>query len=163
MRLRAAERSPHAARPNFPWSVVLGLGLATSVALAPALALGRPPVTGPAAPPAPALRAEVECGAIPGPGKVLCTVRERPVGGKLTWGDVIVIEAPAFAPPLRTRVAAGDASRSDADGADFALALAAKGDGAGELRVLARAVVCGGSGCLPVRAEATAKVVVGGP
>src|SRR6476646_9756403 len=99
MRLRAADRSPHAAstRPNNPGSIALG----------PALALGRSPVAAPAAPPAPALRAEAECGAIPGPGKVLCTVRERPVGGRLPWGDVIVIEAPGFAPPLRARIAAG--------------------------------------------------------
>jgi hypothetical protein len=109
----------------------------------------------------PALAAEVRCDPIPGPGKVICTVRERPVGGKFSWGDVIVLAAPPFAPPLRTRVAAGDATHSDAEGADFGLALAATADGAGELRVLARAVVCGEVGCRPVRAEATAKVVVG--
>jgi hypothetical protein len=157
MRLRAASRwrwaAPHAVR-----RCLFAVGLAY-----PALALGGS--SGPWAPPgpAPALRAEAECTPLPGPGKVLCTVRERSVGGKWTWGDVIVLDAPPFAPPLRTRVAAGDASRRDADGADFALALAARGDGSGELRVLARAVVCGGSGCLPVRAEATAKVVVGAP
>jgi hypothetical protein len=109
------------------------------------------------------LEAEATCDAAAGPGKIHCIVRERPKGGKWTWGDVIVISAPAFAPPLRTRVAAGDASRNDAGGADFALALAATGDGSGELRVLARAVICGDSGCRPVRAEASAKVVVGAP
>jgi hypothetical protein len=109
----------------------------------------------------PALLAEAACDPAPGPGKIHCTVRQRPKGGKWTWGDVIVVSAPPFAPPLRTRVAAGDASRSDADGADFALALAATADGSGELRVLARAIVCGSSGCRPVRAEASAKVVVG--
>src|SRR5207302_9101134 len=72
----------------------------------------------------PALLAEAACDPAPGPGKIHCTVRQRPKGGKWTWGDVIVVSAPPFAPPLRTRVAAGDASRSDADGADFALALA---------------------------------------
>ena len=111
----------------------------------------------------PALAAEAKCDAVPGPGKVLCTVRERAVGGKFSWGDVIVLSAPPFAPPLRTRVAAGDASRSDAEGADFGLALAATADGAGDLKVLARAVVCGEVGCRPVRAEATAKVLVGTP
>jgi len=116
---------------------------------------------GGAAAPEPALVAEASCDPAPGPGKIHCTVRQRPKGGKWTWGDVIVVSAPPFAPPLRTRVAAGDASRSDADGADFALALAATADGSGELRVLARAVVCGPSGCRPVRAEASAKVVVG--
>jgi dihydroxyacid dehydratase/phosphogluconate dehydratase len=40
-------------------------------------------------------------------------------------------------------------------------ALAATGDGVGELKVLARATVCGASGCRPVQAEGVAKVVVG--
>jgi hypothetical protein len=81
--------------------------------------------------------------------------------GKMRWGDVIVLSAPSFAPPLRTRISAGDASQSDESGAEFALALAATGDGSGDLRVLARAVVCGEVGCRPVRAEAKASVLVG--
>jgi hypothetical protein len=115
-----------------------------------------------AATPEPGLLAEAKCDRVPGPGKILCSVRERPVGGKLSWGDVIVVSAPPFAPPLRTRVGASDATRNDAEGADFALALAATGDGTGELVVLARAVVCGQAGCRPVHAEARAKVTVGG-
>src|SRR4051812_5996012 len=71
----------------------------------------------------PALRVEVKCDPVPGPGKVQCVVHVRPIGGRFRWGDVIVLAAPPFAAPLRTRVAAGDASRSDAEGADFALAL----------------------------------------
>jgi hypothetical protein len=108
-----------------------------------------------------ALHAEVTCDALSGPGKVQCVVRERPLAGKLRWGDVIVLSAPAFAPPLRTRAAAGDATRSDAEGADFSLALAATGEGRGTLKVLGRAVVCGEGGCRPCQAEATAQVVVG--
>jgi hypothetical protein len=111
----------------------------------------------------PTLHAEASCDALPGPGKVLCVVKERPVAGKLRWGDVIVLSAPAFAPPLRTRVAAGDATRSDVEGADFSLALAATGEGLGTLRVLGRGVVCGEGGCRPCQAEATARVVVGTP
>jgi hypothetical protein len=111
----------------------------------------------------PTIHAEASCDALPGPGKVQCVVRERPVAGKLRWGDVIVLSAPAFAPPLRTRVAAGDATRSDAEGADFSLALAATGEGRGTLRVLGRGVVCGEGGCRPCQAEATAQVVVGSP
>ena len=111
----------------------------------------------------PALHAEATCDALPGPGKVQCVVKERPVAGKLRWGDVIVLSAPAFAPPLRTRAAAGDATRSDTEGADFSLALAATGEGRGTLRILGRAVVCGEGGCRPCQAEATAQVVVGSP
>lgn len=109
----------------------------------------------------PTLHAEASCDVLSGPGKVQCVVKERPVAGKLRWGDVIVLSAPAFAPPLRTRVAAGDATRSDAEGADFSLALAATGEGRGTLRVLGRGVVCGEGGCRPCQAEATAQVVVG--
>ena len=104
---------------------------------------------------------EMSCDPLPGPGKVQCVVRVRPVGGALRWSDAIVLAAPPFAPPLRTRIAAGDAKRNDAEGADFSLALAATGDGVGELKVLARATVCGAGGCRPVQAEGVAKVVVG--
>jgi hypothetical protein len=111
----------------------------------------------------PTLHAEASCEALLGPGKVVCTVRVRPVAGRLRWGDVIVLSAPPFAPPLRTRAAAGDATRSDAEGADFSLALAATGNGSGALRVLGRGVVCGEGGCRPCQAEATARVLVGPP
>jgi hypothetical protein len=104
---------------------------------------------------------EVTCEPVSGPGKVQCLVRVRPVGGALRWSDAIVLSAPPFAPPLRTRVAVGDAKRSAADGADFSLALAATGDGVGELKVLARATVCGDGGCRPVQVEGVARVVVG--
>ena len=107
------------------------------------------------------LAAEVTCDPLPGPGKVQCLVRVRPIGGSLAWSDAIVRSAPPFAPPLRTRVAVGDAKRNDGEGADFSLALAATGDGVGELKVLARATVCGDGGCRPVQAEASARVVVG--
>jgi hypothetical protein len=109
----------------------------------------------------PAIAAAAKCDPVPGPGKIHCTVRARPIGGKFSWGDVIVLSAPRFAPPLRTRLAAGDASRSDAEGADFELALAATGDGSGELRVRTRAVVCGDGGCRPVMADVSARVTVG--
>ena len=108
-----------------------------------------------------ALVAEVTCDPVPGPGKVQCVVRVRPVGGALRWSDAIVVAAPSFAPPLRTRVAAGDARRSDADGADFSLALAATADGTGQLEVLARATVCREDACRPVQAAGKALVVVG--
>ena len=110
-----------------------------------------------------ALVTEVTCDPLPGPGKVQCLVRVRPLGGTLRWSDAIVVSAPSFAPPLRTRVAVGDTRRNDGEGADFSLALAATGDGVGELKVLARATVCGDGGCRPVQAEGAARVVVGTP
>jgi hypothetical protein len=104
---------------------------------------------------------EVSCDPLPGPGKMQCLVRVRPIGGSLRWSDAIVLSAPPFAPPLRTRVAVGDAKRNDPEGADFSLALAATADGVGELKVLARATVCGVGGCRPVQAEGVARVAVG--
>jgi hypothetical protein len=108
-----------------------------------------------------ALVTEVSCDPLPGPGKVQCLVRVKPIGGALRWSDAIVVAAPSFAPPLRTRVAAGDAKHSDLGGVEFSLALAATGDGVGELKVLARGAVCGDGGCRPVQAEGAARVVVG--
>ena len=107
------------------------------------------------------LLTEVSCDPLPGPGKVQCVVRVRPVGGALRWSDAIVLSAPPFAPPLRTRLAVGDAKRNDAEGADFSLALAATADGVGELKVRGRGAVCGDGGCRPVQAEGVARVAVG--
>jgi len=107
------------------------------------------------------LKAEVDCAPSPGPGRVQCVVRLRPVGGTLHFSDALVLSAPPFAPPVRDRVAVRDAKRSDGAGADLPLVLAATGDGDGELYVLARATVCSERGCRPVQGEATARVVVG--
>ena len=108
------------------------------------------------------LQAEVDCGALPNPGKMQCVVRLRPVGGSLHFSDAIVLSAPPFVRPLRDRVVVRDAKRSDGGGADLPLPLAATGDGDGELYVMGRATVCNERGCRSVQAEASARVVVGG-
>ena len=108
------------------------------------------------------LNAEVDCGPLPGPGKVQCVVRLRPVGGTLHFSDAIVLSAPPFARPLRDRVVVRAAERNDGGGADLPLALTATADGDGELYVMGRATVCGARGCRSVQAEASARVVVGG-
>jgi hypothetical protein len=144
MRLRVAECAAVTLLATLAWGGVSGLAFADGGTSAFSL------VT------------EVSCDPLPGPGKVQCLVRVRPVGGALLWSDAIVVSAPPFAPPLRTRVAVGDAKRNDAEGADFSLALAATGDGVGELKVLGRATVCGDGGCRAVQGEGMAKVTVGG-
>jgi hypothetical protein len=156
MRRRAGERDSHggqfaarAALAVFALATLAGVARAENGARADGGALAVSLVT------------EMTCDPLPGPGKVQCMVRVRPIGGALRWSDAIVLAAPPFAPPLRTRVAVGDAKRNDAEGADFSLALAATGDGVGEVKVLARATVCGDGGCRPVQAEGVAKVVVG--
>jgi hypothetical protein len=109
----------------------------------------------------PSLLVAASCEALAGPGKVHCAVRVRPEAGAWRWGDVIVVAAPPFAPPLRTRSGVSDIVRNDDTGVEFALALAATADGMGPLRVRARAVLCGEFGCRPAVAEAEARVVVG--
>jgi hypothetical protein len=150
---------PGEAATGKPFQRISAAQFASRAALAAAFISGVAGADGGA--PTVSLVTEMNCDPLPGPGKVQCVVRVRPVGGALRWSDAIVLAAPPFAPPLRTRVAAGDAKRNDAEGADFSLALAATGDGVGELKVLARATVCGVGGCRPVQAEGVAKVVVG--
>ena len=56
-----------------------------------------------AAPP-PELSARLECQRRPTPGRVLCEAELELSSGVLRWVDVLVVEAPAFARPLRARV-----------------------------------------------------------
>jgi hypothetical protein len=107
------------------------------------------------------ITATVSCDAAEGPGKVRCRVTTTATGGKIRWGDVMVLSAPDFAPALRTRLGPADATRHADDGAEFALALLARSAGVGKLRVVARGVICGRRGCLTVTTEATADVRVG--
>jgi hypothetical protein len=109
----------------------------------------------------PAVDVEASCEPLAGPGKVRCAVRVSARGGAWRWGDVVVVAAPAFAPPLRTRAGLSDLVRKDDVEVEFALALAAVADGSGTLRVRARAVICGEQGCRPVSTEADARVTVG--
>jgi hypothetical protein len=84
--------------------------------------------------------------------------------GVLAWADVLVLEAPAFAPPLRSRVGSGALFMKTDQRQRLQLALAATGTGAGVLRVRARAVLCandGSSACRPVTRLAEARVQVG--
>jgi hypothetical protein len=112
--------------------------------------------------PTPSIAVDASCDAIAGPGKVRCAVHVRPRGGNWRWGDVVVVAAPPFAPPLRTRAGASDIVRKTDAEVEFALALAATADGSGALRVKARAVLCGDVGCRPVSGETEAQVIVGG-
>ena len=145
------------------WISVLGVGLASvSAARAdhewhPKFSVAR----GDGGDVAFSLEAAVECSPSPGPGRVQCLVRLRPIGGTLHFSDAIVLAAPPFAPPVRERVAFRDAKRSDVAGADLPLLLAASDDGDGELYVMGRATVCGERDCRPVQAEASTRVVVG--
>lgn len=95
---------------------------------------------------APGLEATLDCESRRGPGRVRCELEVRaPAGRLLEWADALVLETPAFARALRSRVGMRehDAGQSPVR---LALALVLEGPGRGLLRVRARAVLCEASG-----------------
>ncbi len=93
-------------------------------------------------PPAP-LAAQLICEPAARPGRVLCELRTRATEGTLVWSDALVVRAPSFARPLRSRVAARLGDTSAPSAARAKLALVASEPGEGQLELLARGVVCG--------------------
>lgn len=115
----------------------------------------------PPVPPSP-LEIELDCQPALAPGRVRCQVklRTRPEM-RLAWADVLVVAAPEFARPLRSRVLASPGP--DGEG-QAALALFASRRGSGELRVRGRAVLCAESdesSCYPVIREARLNLQIG--
>jgi hypothetical protein len=95
----------------------------------------------------PQLAAELSCRPEAAPGRVLCELRfSAPPSARIVWADALVTEAPAFAPPLRARVSPGRFSDAAGTEPKLSLAFVATAPGRGRLAVLARAVVCRGSG-----------------
>lgn len=110
------------------------------------------------------LSARLACPARSSPGRVICDAELEVESGVLAWGDVLVIEAPAFAPPLRARVGPGALLMKTDQRQRLQLALAATRAGSGVLRVRARAVLCTDSAkrdCRPLTQLAEASVQVG--
>ena len=117
-------------------------------------------------PSASGLTAELSCQRGAGPGRILCELTTRARTGQLVWCDALVMRAPQFARPLRSRFVA----QLDASGAPKAsakLALVAASAGEGKLELLARAVVCrdgaNGQWCAPEVLPVSAQVSVGPP
>jgi hypothetical protein len=111
-------------RPS-AWLVTLSLGLVTGLGsaendLGPEARLG--------------------CGKEAAPGRVLCELELEVTNGRISWADALVTATPAFAKPLRSRVAGG--ATSTPRRIRIQLALAATERGSGKLQVLARSVVC---------------------
>jgi hypothetical protein len=110
------------------------------------------------------LHARIECQPRPTPGRVLCEAELEVETGVLRWADVLVLEAPAFAPPLRARVGPSALFVKTDQRQRLQLALAATEPGTGMLEIRARGVHCpdaSGRNCRPVVREASATVSVG--
>jgi hypothetical protein len=115
----------------------------------------------------PQLSAVLECPRRATPGRIVCEAELELTHGTLAWGDLLVLEAPDFARPLRARVGPSSATLHRERRMRLQLALAATSAGEGRLRVRARAVSCAGQGpsgperCRAVSGEALATVRVG--
>jgi hypothetical protein len=110
-------------------------------------------------------QASLSCQPAAGPGRILCELTTRAVEGKLVWSDALVVRAPAFARPLRSRFVARLGEAEGSGGAWAKLALVASEAGEGKLELLARGVIChdgpAGEGCAPVQAPVTVEIHVG--
>ena len=108
--------------------------------------------------------ARLTCQRRPTPGRVVCEAELEVERGVLSWGDVLVLEAPAFALPLRSRVGQSAVVMQTAQRQRLQLALATTDAGQGTLKVRARAVLCPdatGQGCRAAVREAETLVLVG--
>jgi len=112
-----------------------------------------------------ALQAHLSCQSAAGPGRVLCELTTKPSSGKLVWSDALVVRAPGFARPLRSRFVAQVGAGAEPGAAWAKLALVASGPGQGQLELLARGVVCpdpgAGEPCTAVVLPVSALVEVG--
>ncbi len=111
----------------------------------------------------PSLAVQLDCPARAGQGRIVCMLElsSRP-GSVLRWADALVVSAPDFAPPLRSRRVAS-VPEEGTGRTTIASPLFAREENTGTLRVKARAVVCAEGAresCSPVWREAQASVAV---
>ncbi len=91
-----------------------------------------------------------------------CEIVARvPPGSLLKWADVVVTKTPPFASALRGRVGPLEATSREDNAWRWAIALAARGRGTGELAVQIRLVSCVKDACVPLEVDARTDVVVG--
>jgi hypothetical protein len=110
----------------------------------------------------PGATAKLECAHAPEPGRVRCEVEVRAAAGtRIKWADVVIVSAPPFAPALRARVGPLEASAHEDAVWRWALALAARARGTGELVARVRIVSCVKDACAPSELEPRAAVAVG--
>jgi hypothetical protein len=129
-------------------------------ALAIAVALAPSPASG--AVDSGAIQAALTCDRADGPGRVRCEVEARvPAGQSISWGDVVLLKAPAFTLVLRGRIGPHDATLQEPEVWRWAFALAARQKGSGIIDARVRMVVCEGKTCTPVEVPVSGKLTVG--
>lgn len=115
----------------------------------------------------PQAHVDLSCRPEAAPGRVLCELKYTAnAGARLVWADALVVDAPSFARPLRTRVTPERFKETSAAERKLSLGFVAEKSGVGQVRVKARAVVCSGSGdqerCHPESHDVSAELRVGG-
>lgn len=100
-------------------------------------------------------------------GRVSCELEVDALSRSVSWADLVVVQAPDFARPLRSRVGPNEASHKSERRIRLPIALVATATGRAELVVRGRAVLCESAGtppksvCVPAVREARAEVFVG--
>ena len=132
------------------------------LALLPVPALGAPKEN-----PAATIEVVASCERKATKGRVICDVELEAASARIAWADVIVTGAPAFAPPLRSRVSITDARSRTDKRVRLPVALIATSLGRGTVSMRARAVLCVPSSpgatetCRPSTKDVTAEIIVG--
>lgn len=112
-----------------------------------------------------ALQVAAHCERALVPGRVLCEVSARASSGRLVWSDVLVVRAPAFARPLRSRVLAVLGASPEIATAKLAFVAAEVGEG--RVLLLLRGVICNdanaAAACQAVTQPLSAALQVGPP
>jgi hypothetical protein len=118
-----------------------------------------------APPAAPRLDVAASCEHKPSKGRVLCDVEFEVPDGRIAWADVIVVQVPPFAKPLRNRVGMLDARSRTDKRIHIPVAFIARDQGHGTVALRGRAVICGPGpareACAPVAHDLSVELKVG--
>jgi hypothetical protein len=109
----------------------------------------------------PELRAQLTCPAAASPGRIVCVLDVSAASGRLVWLDALVVQAPTFVRPLRSRLVVPVAANGSSS---LKLALVASEAGQGELQLRVRGVLChesaSGEFCGPSLLPVSAKLEI---
>jgi hypothetical protein len=113
--------------------------------------------------PPPRATAAITCAHAAEPGRVRCEVEAKPPpgGAILKWADAVLVSTPPFVTPLRARVGPSDATTHEDSVWRWAIALAARTRGSGEVEARVRIVSCVRDACVPSEITVHATLVVG--